>query len=157
MSPEALGLPEDVHASTQGHPGFHETIHRYLNLISAGGVGGKFEIGHTGDLDLQTGHHYFEFEADATLVGARYTLGTKPTGSAAEFDIILHAAGGGSASIFDAGNEPTIAAGTGRSSGLWVPDTLEADAGDAITFNRTAIGSTTPGADLLVVLYWIYR
>lgn len=152
----SLDLPEDVHASTPGHPGFHEVIHEYLNRLSAGGVGGVFEVGHTGTLTLDTGEHHFTFEADATLWYARYNLGQAPTDGDDEFDIILHAAGGGSASIFD--TPPVIEedAGGGFVTGLFVPDIVEADAGDHITFNRTAIGAE-PGSGLVTRLYWIYR
>ena len=150
----SLGLPGGS-LGDGAHADAHEVIHEYLNLISAGGVGGVFEVGHTGELTVETGEHHFTFEADATIVAVRHNLGTAPTGSAATFNTVLHLAGGGSANIFDTHN--SIAAGTGFKTGLFVPDTTEADAGDHITFNRVSVGSTFGGSGLVTRLYWIYR
>lgn len=107
---------------------------------------------HSGDLTVETGTVGWPVHRDITLTEASYLLTTSPTGSSAIFDIILHPPGGGSASIFDGGNKPTVVAGETDFLSLWTPDTTTVLAGSYFTFNRTQIGSSTPGANLTVVL-----
>jgi hypothetical protein len=128
---------------------------------SGGGGGGGGSLArevarwsHPGALTLDIGQLGVDVLVDTMLTLCVARLAGSPTGANAEFDIILHPPGGGSASIFSIGGPLSFAPG-GTHLIERVPDTLSIAGGSYLTFDRSQIGSGAPGNDIVCTLIGI--
>lgn len=132
-----------------------------LSAADHGGLSGLGDDDHTqylrdmtvdfsqgGDLALVTGSFPWIAQASYTIIGARAGVGTAPTGASLIIDINKNAT-----TIYTTqGNRPTIAAAATDSGAGSTPDVTAVVAGDKITVDIDQIGSTLPGADLVLSL-----
>lgn len=120
-------------------------------IIEAAAKGGLAEFGGgwAGEIPVDVGTLPDYVYEDTTLEAGIWLMGDAPLGQDAEFDVFVHPPGGGSASIFDVGNKPTIPAGT-TTSGLVVPDTTDIAAGSYFTYDTTQTGGAGAGTGELV-------
>lgn len=81
------------------------------------------------------------------ITSVRATLGTAPTGAAAIVDVNRN----GTTIYGTPGNRPTIADGANAAVG-GAPSVASVTAGDYLTVDVDQVGSTTPGADLVVAI-----
>jgi hypothetical protein len=96
---------------------------------------------------VKVGAHPIYTEAAYQLESVRASVGTAPVGSAVIVDVNKNGV-----SIYGTpGNRPQIAAGTKTGAG-GVASGGSFVAGDIITVDIDAVGSTTPGSDLTVVV-----
>lgn len=79
-----------------------------------------------------------------TITGCRIYVRTAPVGASLIVDILKNGT-----SIYPTSAKPTITSGNNLSS-VAVPDTTSIAAGDIFEISITQVGSTTPGADLVV-------
>jgi hypothetical protein len=102
-----------------------------------------------GDLAVYTGIFPVYFEYPVAIDVVRASLGTAPAGAAAVFDVLRN----GTTSIWAAtpANRPTIAAGA-TTAVAGTPGTPTFAAGDFMIAAIDSIGSTTPGADLILTV-----
>jgi hypothetical protein len=100
-----------------------------------------------GVLVVEGGTARMRFPADATIVSVAATVNTAPTGAS----IIVDVNKNGTTVFTTQANRPTIAA-AGTASGDQVPAVTAIGAGDYLTVDIDQVGSTTPGADLAVVV-----
>lgn len=132
-------LPEDVNANTPGHPGFHETIHRFVNR-----GGGRQQIEWSGDAVVSTGTRQIRILEDGTLSPFNFSATQAPAGAAIIFDILRDGV-----SIFS--SPPQIAIGATHVEATPVVDAVLAD--DRLTINITQVGSTVAGGPVHVLGY----
>jgi hypothetical protein len=100
----------------------------------------NFVYGHMGDIEVLSGTLFLYLDGAYTVVTARAYLTTAPVG--ADAIVVLNKNG-------SAANTITIADGDNTA----VDTTATTfDPGDLITVDITQVGSTTPGADLTVLL-----
>ena len=81
------------------------------------------------------------------ITSVRATLGTAPTGSAAIVDVNKN----GTTIYGTPANRPTVADGANAATG-GAPATTSVTAGDYLSVDVDQVGSTTPGADLVVAI-----
>lgn len=86
-----------------------------------------------------------------TILKIKATLHVAPTGAAAIVDVNKN----GNTIFTNQANRPTIAAGTNGSSWM-IPDlsTFDGVSGDYFTVDVDQVGSTIPGGDLVVAVWW---
>lgn len=101
----------------------------------------------SGTLATETGTLRFRFPAAVTIDSVAITVGTAPTGASIKVDVNKN----GTTIFTTQANRPTIAI-SGNASSDAVPDVTAVAAGDYLTFDIDQIGSTAPGADLVVVV-----
>lgn len=105
----------------------------------------------TGPLLVSSGTIRFPVFETVKVVGALAMLNTSPTGAAVILDVLKNGA-----SIYtNTNNRPTIADG-GNTSQIPIPqpDINTAVLGDYFQVNILQVGSTTPGADLSIVIVY---
>lgn len=105
--------------------------------------------GYAGDLVVGAGADRWYMTRAGTLTNVAAWVQTVPTGAAIRVDVNKN----GSTIFTTQANRPNIAAGT-RTDLASVPDVTAFVAGDYFTIDIDAIGSTIPGADLVVLLEW---
>lgn len=96
-----------------------------------------------GVVSVGVGNLRFYIEDDCVIETVRASVGAPPTGSDLVVDVNLNGA-----SVFTTSPHPTVA--TGANTGVAVPDTVAAAAGDYLTFDIDQVGSATPGSDLVI-------
>jgi hypothetical protein len=99
-----------------------------------------------GDLSLDTGglRLYTSGSVEVEMRLARASVGTAPTGA----NVIVDINKNGTTIFTDQGNRPEITAGTNMATG--VPDVDTLVDGDYMTMDVDQVGTTSPGADLVV-------
>lgn len=100
-----------------------------------------------GTLTVRTGSSRMPLDGNYVLESVRAMVGTAPTGSAVTVDVNCN----GSTIYGTQANRPSIAAGSNSATGGAASVTTFA-AGDYLTVDIDAVGSTTPGSDLVVVV-----
>ena len=102
----------------------------------------------TGVLSAGIGTQYLPVDGTYTVTGVRLAVGTAPTGANLIVDIKKN-----NVTIFTAqANRPTITAGTTSAGPGAAPDVTSLSAGDLLSVDIAQVGSTTPGANLTVVI-----
>ena len=91
---------------------------------------------------MRTGNLGVRFPADGTLIGVICDLGLAATGAPVLIDVLKNGV-----SIF--GTVPQFAAGVGGVA-TFVPTDIDVLSTDRYTISILEVGSTTPGADLVV-------
>lgn len=104
----------------------------------------------TGDLTVRQGKSPFPAPFAMTIQGVRAAVGTAPAGA----DVIVDVNVNGTTIFTTQANRPTIEAAS-TSSPEATPDVTSVVAGDLITVDIDQVGSSTPGADLVVVIRYI--
>jgi hypothetical protein len=84
-----------------------------------------------------------------TILGVRCSAGTAPAGSSIIVDVKKN-----NSTIFPASPKPNVPAGSNDGS-LATPDVTSFSAGDIFTCDITQVGSSNPGSDLVVTLFWV--
>jgi hypothetical protein len=84
-----------------------------------------------------------------TILGVRCSAGTAPAGSSIIVDVKKN-----NSTIFPDSPKPNVPAGSNDGS-LATPDVTSFSAGDIFTCNITQVGSSNPGSDLVVTLFWV--
>lgn len=83
-----------------------------------------------------------------TIVGVIASVGTAPTGSSVVCDVNKN----GTTVFTTQANRPSIAAGTTSTTMTAVPDVTVVAAGDLLSVDIDAVGNSTAGSDLTVVV-----
>lgn len=104
-----------------------------------------------GTLAVDTGKGRFTLPAAATIVGVTAAVSTAPTGASVIVDVNKN----GTTIFSTQGNRPTIPASSFASSTA-VPDITSLAVGDYLTVDVDQVGSTIPGADLVVIIAYRY-
>jgi|TARA_Y100000034_G_scaffold127890_2_gene181530 hypothetical protein len=119
---------------------------------AAAGGGGTSVIVATaseaGTLSTKTGQFRYYFDRACTILYARASVGTAPTGSTLIVDCNLN----GTTIFSNQANRPTIAI-SGNTDESATPDTTAISDGDYVTWDIDQIGSSTAGSDLVCQLY----
>lgn len=115
--------------------------------VGSGGTSTQ-TFGQPGTLSTGLGAVPFIFPFAATINGAVAAVGTAPTGASLICDVNLN----GTTIYTTQANRPTIAAGQTKTSSMPAPDVTGVSAFDVLTVDIDQIGSTIPGADLIVVI-----
>lgn len=105
---------------------------------------------HGGNLSTGAGTFKLPFMEEGTVIAAKAAVGTAPTGSAITLDINRNGTTiYGTTSV----TAPTISTGaTVGANATAVPTTMAV--GDYLTVDIDQVGSSTPGADLTVMVQW---
>lgn len=103
-----------------------------------------------GLLSVGTGQVPVYFHRAVTGLFVIAGLGSAPTGAAAIFDVNKN----GTTIFTTQGNRPTVAAGTLTDLSS-TPDVTTAAAGDYITVDVDQIGSTLPGSNAVISVFYI--
>lgn len=118
------------------------------NLPGGGGGGEQVLPFHrSGDLEVTPGTLPFPAPFNMTILGVRAAVGTPPTGDDAIVDVNKN----GTTIFTTQGNRPTISDGNATSTEA-TPDVTSVDEGDLLTVDIDQVGSSTAGADLVVVI-----
>lgn len=121
---------------------------RVVGSPGAGGSGSwPIAFSFAGSLVAVTGASKYPVPLAGTIVSAQAAVGTDPTGASVIVDVLKN----GTTIYTTQANRPTIAAGTNESAAA-LPDVTAVAAGDLLSVNIAQVGSTTPGADLTVVV-----
>lgn len=102
-----------------------------------------------GLLDVETGRARIRLPFAATIVSVAASIDTAPTGSAVIVDVNKN----GTTIFTTQANRPQVAAGANASADA-VPDVTALAVGDYLTVDIDQVGSTTPGANLTVVVQY---
>jgi hypothetical protein len=100
-----------------------------------------------GALTVRTGTHRIYLEGNYVIETVRAAVGTAPVGSAVIVDVNKN----GTTIYTTQGNRPQIAAASNSATGN-SPAVATFAAGDYLTVDIDAVGSTVAGADLVVVV-----
>lgn len=99
-----------------------------------------------GTLTVGSGVARLYFPRASTVINIIAGVGTAPTGSSATFDVNKNGT-----SLFSGTPKPTITAGTNSDTSS-VPDTTAIAAGDYLTVDVDAVGSTVAGSDATITI-----
>jgi hypothetical protein len=99
-----------------------------------------------GSLSLSTGTSRLPIDSTYSITGVRLMANTAPVGAAVIVDVLKN----GSTIFTTPANRPTIADGAHAGGPGPAPDVTGLAAGDYLTVNIAQVGSTNPGADLVV-------
>lgn len=131
------------------------TIAGLTAIVSPGPAGpafpGAISFSHTGDATTGPGSFRFPMPTSATISGVAATADTAPTGAALIFDVNKN----GTTIFTTQANRPTILAGANQSTEFAVPDVTSVATNDLITVDIDQIGSTEPGANVVVVIAFV--
>jgi hypothetical protein len=111
-------------------------------------LGYVYALSISGNLTVGTGKHriYNDTGGQLTIRSVRASVGTAPVGASIICDVLKNGA-----SVFTVtGNRPAIAAGANTSGKVTAIGTTTLNDGDYLTVDVAQIGSSTPGADLVV-------
>jgi hypothetical protein len=97
-----------------------------------------------GSLVAYTGISRFYFARSATITSVLISVGTPPDGG----DVIADVKKNDTTIFTTLDNRPTI--GSGQNLGSGSPDVTSVADGDYVTVDVVSVGSTSPGADLVV-------
>lgn len=111
---------------------------------------GPYSVG--GTLAVSAGTLRIPITRSMTATKARVMVAAAPTGSSLIVDVNKN----GTTLFSTQGNRPTVAIGANDSGAGTTPDITSLLAGDYVTFDIDQVGSTFPGADLVVVLEGLY-
>lgn len=101
-----------------------------------------------GTLAVAAGTQYLPVDGVYTITGVRLSVGTAPAGANIIVDIKKN-----NVTIFTTqANRPAIAAGATSAGPGAAPDVTSLSAGDLLSVDIAQVGSTTPGANLTVVI-----
>jgi hypothetical protein len=100
-----------------------------------------------GTLAVTVGVSGFPVPYACTLVGARLTAGTAPSGAPILVDLNVN----GTTAYTTQAHRPAITSGARSGGPGLAPDVTALTAGDVLAIDIDQIGSATPGADLVVV------
>lgn len=98
----------------------------------------------SGSLTTQTGTSRFYIDQAAEITKVRIAVGTAPTGAPITVDVNKN----GTTIFTTQANRPTITAGTFTATA--VPNVTALSVGDYLTVDIDGVGTTHPGADLVV-------
>lgn len=125
-------------------PGDVEHFVEDMEVGAAGPSKETFSFTIAGAVAVQTGDLRFYIEDPSQIERVRASVGVAPAGADLKIDVKVNGT-----SIFTTDPAPTILAGTNTGYvDLSTPFALAS--GDYVTIDVTSIGSTTPGADLVV-------
>ena len=119
----------------------------WQNPVGSGGTSTE-TFGQPGTLATGVGASSFCFPFNATINGVVASVGTAPTGASVICDVNLN----GTTIFSTQANRPTIAAGTVKTSSMPTPNTTSISQFDLLSVDIDQVGSTVPGADLIVVI-----
>lgn len=104
-------------------------------------------FGIAGEVAVQSGggRWYNDTGQSLTIRSVRASVGTAPVGADLIVDVNI-----GGASIFSPANRPTIPAGSNTSGAVTALATTTIPTGGYLTVDVDQVGSSTPGADLVV-------
>lgn len=102
----------------------------------------------SGTVSTGTGALRVYVEEACTIVGARASVGTAPTGATLIVDVNKN----GTTIYTTQGNRPTIAISGNTSGTPTTPDVTSLAAGDYLTVDTDQVGSSVAGADLMVTV-----
>lgn len=97
-----------------------------------------------GTLETYIGSSRLPIVAPGRIIAVRISVDTAPTGASIIVDVNLNGT-----TIFPTTTKPTIAAAANM-NGQSIPDDIWVAAGDYLTIDIDQVGSTEPGADLVV-------
>jgi hypothetical protein len=168
-SKPADGIPEnDLHSSVQTKLNAAPDLSSYQQASAKGTAdgyagldsGGKvptaqlptipsmvLPLTRPGLLDVETGRARLILPVAGTIIGAMATVGTASTGASIIIDVNLN----GTTIFTTQANRPTITASS-NSSPLATPDITAVSAGDYLTIDIDQVGSSSAGADLVIVI-----
>lgn len=104
----------------------------------------------TGEIAVGAGLVRFPFPFVATLVSVTAGIATPPTGAALIVDVHRN----GTTIFSTQANRPTIAAGANATAAAPTPNTTAMAVGDYLTVDIDQVGSTVPGSNLTVQIYY---
>lgn len=131
----------------------HTGLSRLSNIeayLITNGKGGEQPIlfSHAGSLSVAAGTGRCPVARACVITGVVAATGTAPTGASLVCDVNQN----GTTVFTSQANRPSIAAGANVTSMVAVPDVTQLAAGDVLSVDIDAVGSSTAGADLTVVV-----
>lgn len=119
----------------------------FISVAASGGTSTETFV-QPGTLATGVGAISFIFPFAAVINGVVASVGTAPTGSSIICDVNLN----GSTIFSTQVNRPTIAATANKTSSIPTPNTRSVAQFDLLSVDIDQVGSTIPGADLVIVI-----